>query len=71
MKTLALLSALAFTGCSSTNITKLAQQLKDDPATVSVTVSSIYGTVRFVRTNTRTNQTLTVSPDGTVSVGSR
>jgi hypothetical protein len=67
-KILLLLPLLA--GCSSTNITALVGALKDDPATVSVNVSSVYGTLRFIRTNPRTNETVTVSPDGTVTIKS-
>jgi hypothetical protein len=69
MKTIFLLLPL-LCGCSSTNITKLVGALKNDPATVCVNVSSVYGTVRFTRTNPRTNETVTVSPDGTIVIKS-
>ena len=48
MKKLLLLSPLLF-GCSTTNITKLAQQFKDDKAHVHVEIRSIYVTVIFDR----------------------
>jgi hypothetical protein len=62
---------LGLSGCSTTNISKLAQSLAKDDATVVVKVGSVYGTGFFVRTNPRTNQTVVVSPDGTVSIGTK
>jgi len=70
MKTILVLFCVVCSGCSSTNITKLVGALKNDPATVCVNVSSVYGTVRFTRTNPRTNETVTVSPDGTIVIKS-
>lgn len=55
------------TGCSSTNITKLINAAGKDSAVVSGTVTSVYGTVKFVRVGPTTNS-VTVSPDGTVTV---
>jgi hypothetical protein len=47
----------------------LVQQLKNDHATVSVSIVTIYGTLRFVRANPEgTNTETSVSPDGTVTV---
>ena len=60
---------LALCGCSATNMTKLAAQLKNDPATVHLTVKSIYGTLEFTRINAGTNSlTHTLHPDGTITV---
>jgi hypothetical protein len=42
--------ALALTGCSTTNISKLVEAMAKDPATVCITVTSIYGTVKSYRT---------------------
>lgn len=62
-------ATLFLTGCSSTNITKLVEQLKNDPATVSVHVTTVYGTVSFNRVGTlKPNQSETVSPDGTITI---
>lgn len=56
-------------GC--TNLNGLVTALKDDPATVSASVMTPYGSLKFVRTNPHgTNQTVTVSPDGTVVIKS-
>lgn len=60
---------LGLSGCSTTNISKLVQAAAKDDATVVVKIGSVYGTVNFVRTNPKTNQTVVVSPDGTVSIG--
>jgi len=68
LKSLILLTLVSASGCSSTNISKLAAQLKNDPATVNMSVQSVYGTIKFTRTNPGTNSTVTVSPDGTVTV---
>jgi hypothetical protein len=59
--------ALCLAGC--TGVSKLIKSGGNDHATVSGTVTSIYGTMKFVRTNPAgTNQSVTVSPDGTVTV---
>ena len=55
-------------GCSTTNITELVKSLSKDPATVSVSVQSVYGTMKFVRTAPLSNQVVTVGSDGTVTV---
>lgn len=47
MKLLLLIPLLALTGCVS--MSKLAEQLKQDPATVDIDVSTIYGQFRFHR----------------------
>ena len=61
------LTALVFlTGCL--NMGKLARELGKDPATVNVSVTTIYGNLKFTRTNPGTNSTVTVAPDGTVNV---
>lgn len=47
---------------------KLARELGKDPATVNLSVTSLYGTVKLQRTNVGTNSTVTISSDGTVTV---
>ncbi len=64
-----LLLLIGLSGCSTTNMSKLVQAAAKDDATVVVKVGSVYGTLNFVRTNPKTNQTVVVSPDGTVSIG--
>lgn len=63
-----LICLVALTGCTgcTTNASKLIDALSKDPATVRLRVTSIYGTVDFVRVGTTNG--LTVSPDGTISV---
>lgn len=68
MKLLLLTPLILLCGCSSTNVTKLIGALAKDPAIVSVKISSIYGTVNFTRIGGHTN-TVTVTADGTISVG--
>ncbi len=63
------LLTLVVAGCSSTNIAELMKATAGSDATVRANVSTIYGTANFVRTNPRTNQTATISPDGTVTIG--
>ena len=41
---------LSLAGCSATNISKLVEAMAKDPATVCITVTSIYGTVKSYRT---------------------
>lgn len=57
------------TGCA--DMAKLEGAMKDDPATVSTSINTVYGTAKLVRTNPATNQTVTVSPDGTVTIGAK
>jgi len=59
----------ALTGCSTTNISDLTKALANDPATVQVNVSSVYGTLRFTRVGNQpgTGKT-TVAPDGTITM---
>ncbi len=64
-----MLCAFFVSGCSSTNISKLASELSKDNATVFVSVGSVYGTLKVVRANPNTNQSCTISPDGTVTIG--
>lgn len=58
------------TGCSSTNISKLTEALGKDNATVVSKVSSIYGTGYVIRSNPGTNQDVTITSDGTVTIKS-
>ena len=60
MKTLLMLPLLV-AGCSTTNITKLVGALAKDPATVAVQITSVYGTVTFVRTGD-TNRQVSIGP---------
>lgn len=73
MKVWIALAAIAMltAGCSSTNIAELMHETAQSDATVIVNISSIYGTAKFIRANPRTNQTMTISPDGTVTVGNK
>lgn len=63
IRKLVLLSLLALcaAGCSTTNITSLVKALAKDPATVAISVQSVYGTVYFMRTG-NTNQQVIMGP---------
>lgn len=65
---LLLLLAAMLTGCTGT--TTLVRALQKDPAIVVFNVVHPYGNVRLVRVGMRTNEVVTVSPDGVVSVKS-
>jgi hypothetical protein len=52
---------MGLTGCSTTNISKLVQALSKDPATVAISVQSVYGTMYFMRTG-NTNQQIILGP---------
>ena len=54
-------ACLCLAGCSSTNITRLVGALAKDPATVAVSVQSVYGTVYILRTGS-TNQQIILGP---------
>lgn len=59
---------LLICGCSTSGMSKLVRELKGDPATVSATVTSIYGNVKLVRIGGQTNNAVSVGPDGTVTI---
>jgi len=60
---------LLTTGCMSSNMTKAIKALGNDPATVNIRVTTIYGTMTFTRTNPGTNTlTHSVDGDGTIKV---
>lgn len=61
MKSILLLVLFLLAGCSTTNITKLVGALAKDPATVAVSVQSVYGTVYILRTG-NTNQQIILGP---------
>jgi len=62
------LAMVLFTGCSTTDITKLVGALGQDSAVVTGTVTSVYGTVKIVRVGPTATNSVVVSPDGTVSI---
>ena len=63
------LASLLATGCSATNISKLVTAIGKDPASVSLRVTSVYGTVTYTRTNPMTNSLAhSLAPDGTIIV---
>lgn len=67
------LGILAFscTGCFGPDVAKAIKAMGQDPATVHLRVSSVYGVVELSRTNPQTNSLPhTVSPDGTITVES-
>lgn len=68
MRTSLALLVVALCGCSSTNVSSLVKALAKDPATVSVRIRSIYGSVDFVRVGGATNS-VSISPDGTITTG--
>ncbi len=64
MKTFLKVTALGLllcAGCSTTNITKLVKELSKDPATVAVSIQSVYGTVYLLRT-VDTNRIILIGP---------
>ena len=66
----AAIAAFAMTGCATSGMNKMLSQLKNDPASFHVRVSSVYGTIELTRANPLTNSAAyTVSPDGTITVG--
>jgi len=59
MKIIALLSLLLLTGC--TNLSKVVKELAKDPNTVAISLTTVYGTMHFIRTG-HTNQQITAGP---------
>lgn len=68
MKLLLLIPLVALlSGCVNTS--KLVKALSSDPATVHLTVRSIYFTIELDRTSPRTNTLPHTVKDGTITVG--
>lgn len=64
--TAAIATALLASGC--VNVPKAIKELKNDPAAVSFSVTTIYGNVKMTRIGARPNETVTVAPDGTIMI---
>ena len=56
------------TGCSISPSADVIRELAKDPATASVTVMTPYGSLRWVRTNPPPGQSVTVDPNGVITV---
>lgn len=68
-KLLLLIGCASLTGCFGPDVAKAIKALGNDPASVHLRVSSVYGVVEFTRTAPKTNSLPhTVSPDGTITV---
>ena len=65
-KLLLILPLVLLCGCSPTNISNLVKAVAKDPATVTIKVSSVYGTVSYTRVGLMTNETASVASDGSV-----
>lgn len=66
MKTLLLIPLLCLAGC--VNLSKVIREAAKDPASVHVSVKSIYVTLEYDRTNPKTNSAPHVLKDGVVEV---
>jgi len=64
---IALAALCCLTLSCTPNFAKVMNSLAKDPAIVSGSVQTVYGTARFTRIGGTTNS-VTVSPDGTVTV---
>lgn len=63
---LPILAILPLCGCMSAS--KLVRELKNDPAIVNASINSVYGTVKFARVGVQTNNAVTLTPDGTITI---
>lgn len=68
MKKLVLILPLLLCGCTATNISKLATAIGKDQATWKVHVMTPYGSGDYTRIGHTDGQTVTVSPDGSISI---
>ena len=66
---LLLLVSTLVSGCFGPDVAKAIKAMGNDPATVHLRVSSVYGVVELTRTNPGSNSLAhTVAPDGTITV---
>lgn len=63
--------AIPLTGCVRSNLSELVGKMGNDNATVAAKINTIYGTGYVIRSNPTTNQDVTISPDGTVTIKSK
>lgn len=68
-KLLALTVLITLTGCSS-SLSKLAKELKNDPATITIRMGTPWGNQSLTRVGGQTNS-VEVAPDGTVRINPR
>lgn len=62
---LSVCATIALTGCTGLN--GLAAQLKDDPAVVKMDIVTLYGTGKFIRIGSNTNNVV-IAPDGSINI---
>ncbi len=65
LKLLSLVSLLLLSGCASSQIAKVLKAAGNDHAAIKIEVNTIYGNMKFTRVNAPTNQTTSITPDGT------
>ena len=58
-----------FNGCVSTS--KLTRELAKDPASAYISVQTIYGNIKIVRTNPSTNTSVSITGEGDIQVDRR
>jgi hypothetical protein len=63
--------ALIATGCIGSDVAKWSKELANDNSTVVGNVGTVYGTMRVIRTNPRPEHSVTIHPDGSVSIAAR
>lgn len=68
MRILTILCAFALTGCGP-NAAETVTALGQDHAGVSITIVTPWGTQHIARVNPTTQQSATVAPDGTITIG--
>jgi hypothetical protein len=56
VRPLLLLACLALSGCVASNLAEVIQKMGDSKATVCVTVNTVYGTGKALRTNVATGK---------------
>lgn len=62
------LTTLVIVSNGCVNASKLARELGKDNATVVVDVGTVYGTAKIIRTNPTTNHSVTITPNGNVTI---
>ncbi len=66
-----LLTGALLTGCATHNLTTLSQALGKDNSVATGSVNTIYGTAKFSRANPMAGQTVSISPDGTITISAK
>lgn len=64
-------TAFILCGCRAVDPAALVKALANDPATATLTFPTPYGLVKYNRSNPGTNSSVTIHPDGSITIDTK